>query len=60
MLFWSAVLNGLLAPPLILLIVLLTSDPKVMGQRVTSIPQRVLGWVTFAIMAAAAAGLLIT
>lgn len=28
MLFWSAVLNGVLAPPLVILIVLLTSDPK--------------------------------
>ena len=28
MLFWSAVLNGLLAPPLVMLVVLLTSDPR--------------------------------
>ncbi len=28
MLFWSAVTNGILAPPLILLILLVTSDPK--------------------------------
>lgn len=59
MLFWSAVLNGILAPPLILLIVLLTSDPKVMGKRVNSATQRTIGWITFAIMAVAAAGLLI-
>jgi NRAMP (natural resistance-associated macrophage protein)-like metal ion transporter len=59
MLFWSAVLNGLLAPPLILLIVLLTSDRKVMGERVNSTMQRALGWSTFAIMAAAALGLLL-
>jgi NRAMP (natural resistance-associated macrophage protein)-like metal ion transporter len=60
MLFWSAVTNGVLAPPLILLVVLLTSDPKVMGDRVSSRMERVLGWVTFLIMAAAAVGLLIT
>ena len=36
MLFYSAVLNGLLAPPLIVLVVLLTSNPKVMGERVNS------------------------
>ena len=35
MLFWSAVINGLLAPPLILLVILLTSNPKVMGKHVT-------------------------
>jgi len=33
MLFWSAVTNGVLAPPLILLILLLTSDRNVMGSR---------------------------
>jgi NRAMP (natural resistance-associated macrophage protein)-like metal ion transporter len=60
MLFWSAVVNGVLAPPLILLVLLLTSDPKVMGDRVSSIPERVLGWITFVIMTAAALGLLVT
>jgi NRAMP (natural resistance-associated macrophage protein)-like metal ion transporter len=60
MLFWSAVMNGMLAPPLILLVVLLTSDPQVMGDRVSSTVERVLGWATFAIMAAAAVGLLVT
>jgi Mn2+/Fe2+ NRAMP family transporter len=54
------VLNGVLAPPLILLVLLLTSDPKVMGSRVSSKMERGLGWVTFAIMAASAFGLLIT
>ena len=60
MLFWSAVLNGVLAPPLILLIVLLTSDLQVMGERVNSPLQRVMGWITFAIMAASAIGMLLT
>jgi len=60
MLFWSAVLNGVLAPPLILLVVLLTSDPRVMGERVNSRPLRYLGWITFLVMAGAAVGLLLT
>jgi Mn2+/Fe2+ NRAMP family transporter len=60
MLFWSAVINGLLAPPLILLVILLTSSPKVMGERVNSPVLRYLGWATFAVMTAAAAGMLIT
>jgi NRAMP (natural resistance-associated macrophage protein)-like metal ion transporter len=58
MLFWSAVINGVLAPPLILLILLLTSDRTVMGDRVNSPLQRLLGWATFAIMTVAACGLL--
>jgi NRAMP (natural resistance-associated macrophage protein)-like metal ion transporter len=59
MLFWSAVTNGVLAPPLILLILLLTSDPKVMGNRVSSLTERTLGWITFGLMAAAAVLMLV-
>ena len=60
MLFWSAVINGLLAPPLILLVILLTSSRKVMGKRVNPPVLRYLGWATLAIMTAAAVGMIIT
>ena len=43
MLFWSAVTNGVLAPPLILLVLLLTSDAKVMGDRVSSTHRTLFG-----------------
>jgi Mn2+/Fe2+ NRAMP family transporter len=59
MLFWSAVLNGLLAPPLILLVVLLTGDSTVMGDRPSSRSTRTLGWICAAVMTACAAGLLL-
>ena len=59
MLFWSAILNGLLAPPLVIIVVLLTSDRKVMGNRVNSRWMKVLGWTCAAIMTAAAAALLL-
>jgi NRAMP (natural resistance-associated macrophage protein)-like metal ion transporter len=59
MLFWSAVLNGILAPPLILLVLLLTADRKVMGDRVSSPVERIVGWLTFAVMAAAAVALIL-
>ena len=59
MLFYTAVVNGLLAPPLILLVILLTSDPKVMGPRVNPPLLRLLGWITFVVMVAAAAGMLV-
>jgi NRAMP (natural resistance-associated macrophage protein)-like metal ion transporter len=58
MLFWSAVINGALAPPLILLILLLTSNPEVMGERVTPPVMKLLGWITFALMSAATVGML--
>lgn len=57
MLFLAAVINGVLAPPLILLVILLSSSSQVMGQRASSPILRYLGWVTFAVMSAAALGL---
>jgi NRAMP (natural resistance-associated macrophage protein)-like metal ion transporter len=60
MLFWSAVLNGVLAPPLIVLVVLLTSSEKIMGKRTNSPILKWLGWATAAIMAAAAVAMFAT
>ena len=60
MLFWSAVLNGVLAPPLIVLVVILTSSKKVMGDRVNPPLLKWLGWATAAIMAAAAVAMFVT
>ena len=60
MLFWSAVVNGVLASPLIVLVVLLTGDRAVMGTRVNPPLLRWLGWATAAIMTAAAVGMLLT
>jgi len=54
LLFWSAVVNGLLAPPLIVLVVLLSNDRKVMGRHVCGPALRVLGWLTAAVMSFAA------
>jgi NRAMP (natural resistance-associated macrophage protein)-like metal ion transporter len=60
MLFWSAVLNGVLAPPLIVLVVLLTSSRKVMGDRVNPPLLKWLGWATAAVMAVAAVAMFVT
>jgi Mn2+/Fe2+ NRAMP family transporter len=57
LLFTTAVINGLLAPPLILIVVLLTGDPTVMGHAVNSRVVSFLGWLTFAVMVVAAFGL---
>jgi Mn2+/Fe2+ NRAMP family transporter len=59
MLFWSAVLNGILAPPLVVLVVMLTSDKKVMGKRANSARMRALGWACAIVMGVAALALLI-
>ena len=59
MLFWSAVLNGVLAPPLIILVVLLTSSTKVMGDRANPARLKWLGWATAAVMSAAAVAMFV-
>ena len=58
LLFTTAVINGVLAPPLILIVVLLTSDRTVMGDAVNSRLLSGLGWLAFAVMVVAAFGLL--
>ena len=50
MLFWAAVLNGVLAPPLIVIVLLLTSNPAVMGKRSNPRWLAVLGWITVGVM----------
>jgi len=57
LLFTTAVINGVLAPPLILIVLFLTSDRKVMGDAVNSRTSAILGWITFAVMTIAAVGL---
>jgi Mn2+/Fe2+ NRAMP family transporter len=59
-LFWSAVINGLLAPPLLVLIMLVANSPDVMGRRVNGRFANVLGWTATAVMFAAALGMLAT
>lgn len=60
LLFTTAVINGVLAPPLILIVLLLTGNRQVMGGAVNSRSAAVLGWLTFAVMVLSALGLVIT
>ena len=52
-LYWSAVINGVLAAPLMALMMLIVSNPRAMGHLVLSRGGTVLGWAATAIMAAA-------
>jgi len=45
-LVWSGVVQGFSVPPLLLLMMLMTNDPEVMGDRVNSRFTNVLGWIT--------------
>jgi Mn2+/Fe2+ NRAMP family transporter len=59
MLFWSAVVNGVLAPPLVFLVVMLTSNETVMGAHVNPPLLRWLGWITGIVMSVAAVGMFV-
>jgi Mn2+/Fe2+ NRAMP family transporter len=59
LLFAAAVLNGILAPPLILIVLLLTRDRQVMGAAINSRLLGFLGWTAFAVMVVAAVGLVV-
>jgi Mn2+/Fe2+ NRAMP family transporter len=58
-LFWSAVINGVVAVPLMAVIILLVSKKSVMGPFTASRPLVVLGWIATAVMGAAAVRMLI-
>ena len=60
MLFWAAVLNGMLAPPLVVLVTLLSSDRSVMGARVNPLILTILGWLTAGVMLAATVMMFVT
>ena len=58
-LFWSAVINGIVAVPLMVAIMILSSKSSVMGVHIASLGMRVLGWVATGFMAMAAVYLFI-
>ncbi len=53
-LFWSAVINGVVAVPLLVVITLIASSKSVMGAFTSSRPIVILGWAAVAIMGLAA------
>jgi len=59
-LFWTAVLNGFLAPPLLIVIMLIANNKKVMGKRINGRWLNILGWFTAVLMSVAAVALAIT
>jgi len=58
-LFWSAVINGVVAVPLIAVIILLVSKKSVMGAFTAGRSIIILGWTATAVMGAAAVRMII-
>ena len=56
----SAVLNGLVAPPLLVLVMIVSNDRAVMGRWTNGPLLNAVGWVTTILMSVAAVGLIVT
>ncbi|HKP75390.1 MAG TPA: divalent metal cation transporter, partial [Longimicrobiaceae bacterium] len=60
MLVWAAVLNGVLAPPLLVMILVACNDRRVMGPHGNRWGLNLLGGLTTVLMAAAVVAMLVT
>jgi NRAMP (natural resistance-associated macrophage protein)-like metal ion transporter len=58
LLLWSAVINGILAPPLIIIVLIISNNPKVMGSFRNGRTLNVLGGIAAAIMSGSALALI--
>jgi NRAMP (natural resistance-associated macrophage protein)-like metal ion transporter len=59
-LVWAGVVQGFSTPPLLLLIMLMTNNRVIMGDKVNGLAINVLGWITTAVIFAASVGLIIS
>jgi NRAMP (natural resistance-associated macrophage protein)-like metal ion transporter len=57
-LLYSAALNGIVAPPLMIILLLICNNAKIVGNRTNSLVSNILGWITVGFMGAAAAFLI--
>ena len=56
----SAVINGLVAAPLLVLVMLVSNNRAAMGERTNGRLLNIVGWVTTIVMGSAAIGLIVT
>jgi len=54
-LYWAAVVNGVLAGPLMVVMMLIVSNPRAMGRLTAPRRQRIMGWAATMVMIAASA-----
>ncbi len=59
-LYWTAVINGLLAPPLMVMTLLVARNPRVMGRLVLPRGLAALGWVATGVMVVAGGAFLLS
>lgn len=59
-LYWSAIVNGVSAGPVMVTLLLMASNPRVMRQFTIPRGLRVMGWLATGVMVAAGVALLLT
>ena len=59
-LYWSAVINGVISVPIMVVMMLLAVKPEVMGKFVITTRLKILGWLATMMMAAAVFAMLLT
>jgi NRAMP (natural resistance-associated macrophage protein)-like metal ion transporter len=59
-LFWTAVINGFLAPPMLVVVMLVANNKSVLGEHVNGRVSNAVGWATTVAMSAAVFALLLT
>jgi NRAMP (natural resistance-associated macrophage protein)-like metal ion transporter len=60
MLYYTAILNGLVAPPLMVLIMIIGNNKKIMKNHTNSLFSNVMGWIITIVMSLAAIAMLVT
>ncbi len=58
-LFWAAVINGVIAVPVMIMMILIGSNPKAMGKFTIPLHLKFLAWITVLMMFGTVAGLLV-
>ena len=56
-LYWSAIINGVMAAPIVAVMMKLTNNPRVMGSFTLSPWFRIVGWITVLVMSFCVVGL---
>jgi Mn2+/Fe2+ NRAMP family transporter len=55
-LYWSAVVNGVLAAPLMAVMMMIAMNPRIMGRLTLPRPMLVIGWLATLVMTLATVG----
>lgn len=59
-LYWSAVINGVVAVPIMVMMMLMAVQTRIMGEHTVGIWLRTFGWLSTAVMAVTAAAMIVT